>query len=304
MAFDFYFAGSQAQETEDLMVKLNANVLKSYINDRSNIVKWFRYKDMGWTGKLLIDNGAFTVHRKGGKLDIDKYIEWLNENDKYIDYAIALDDIPGKWGEVKTSEQVKLSPVRTWENYLYMLTKVKSPQKLLPVFHMGENFNYLTSMLNSGLISSNYICLSGNKELTNKQREDWYSKCFYLIKQSNMPTVRVHCLGSATIQNAEKFPFTSMDATSWIMTGANGSILTDYGIIYVSSSGDNLKDYVYNLPSDAVQKIIDYCKKYDMSLSDITQDYRARMLMNIHYLYDKSKSCKDASYNIGKRRLF
>jgi len=74
MAFDFYFAGTQCQESTELLKDLGCNVLKSYVNDRKEINKWFQYKKDGWTGKLLIDNGEFTFHRKGGSLDIDEYI--------------------------------------------------------------------------------------------------------------------------------------------------------------------------------------------------------------------------------------
>ena len=89
MAFDFYFAGTQCQEADDLMVSFNANVLKSYVNDKRSIQKWFGHKRNGWKGKLMIDNGEFTFHRHGGSLDIDEYIDWINSNDEYIDYAIA-----------------------------------------------------------------------------------------------------------------------------------------------------------------------------------------------------------------------
>ena len=179
MAFDFYFAGTQCVEADEMICKLNGNVLKSFVNDKKDIQKWFERKRNGWTGKLMIDNGAFTVYRQGGTLDIDKYIEWLNEYDEYIDYAVALDNIPGKWREGHTAEEVKASALKTWENYLYMTERVKSPQKLLPVFHMGEHFDNLERYLKcEGL---EYMCISALKDITNKQREEWYSKCYSFI---------------------------------------------------------------------------------------------------------------------------
>ena len=296
MAIDFYFAGSQAIETEELMVTLNANVLKSYINDKNNILKWFEYKKNGWKGKLIIDNGAFTIHRKGGIIDIDKYIAWLNENDEYIDYAIALDDIPGKWGQPKTAEDVLNSPIKTWENYIYMVKHLKSPHKILPVFHMGENFNHLENMLESPELKSDYICLSGNKELTNAQREAWYTKCFHIIKNSNRPDIKTHCLGSATMQNAEKFPFTSMDATSWIMNGANGNIFTRYGTVYVGDGGKSLT-------ADEQKIVKELLDKYGLDFADI-ENYKVRMLFNIYYLHEKSLSVEFKGLSASARRLF
>ena len=297
MAFDFYFAGTQCEEAEKIMVELNANVLKSYLNDKNNIPRWFEAKHNGWKGKLLIDNGAFTLHRKGGQLDIDKYIDWLNEHIDDIDLAIALDDIPGKWGHKKTLEQIQGSAEVTWKNYLYMIEKVTQPQKLIPVFHMYENFKFLENMVNSDELLSDYICISGSKELTNSQRESWYEQCFNIIKRSKRPNIKVHCLGSATMQNAEKFPFTSMDATSWIMTGANGGILTDCGVVYVGDSGKSLT----KAQKEAVQSILD---EYHLSLEDIGKDYRARMCVNVRQLYKDSQKCEYVGLKYERRKLF
>lgn len=293
MAFDFYFAGTQCTEADDLIQKLNANVLKSYVNDKKEILKWFERKRNGWQGKLMIDNGEFTFHRKGGSLNIDEYIQWLNDNDECIDYAIALDKIPGRWGHVKTREEIAQAPEQTWNNYCYMYERVKSPKKLLPVFHQYDNFKWLEQILKSGM--PEYICLSGNKELTNKQREDWYETCYSYIYKLN-PNVKVHCLGSATLQNAERFPFTSMDATSWIMTGANGSILTDVGVVYV---GTAIK--LSDIERQAVEKIV---SKYGLTVDDVITNYKARMVANVNYLYEKSLSTEFKNKRSTNRRLF
>ena len=306
MAFDFYFAGSQCQETTDLIKDLDANVLKSFYNDMSDILKWFEYKKQGWKGKLLIDNGAFTVHRQGGEIKIDSYIEWLNSNDSMIDYAIALDHIPGKWGERKTEEQVKQAPIKTWENYLYMIDRCKSPQKLLPVFHQGEDYKYLKQIVEHKINDKfvQYICISGNKELTNKQREDFYLHCFDVISKSNNQNIKTHFLGSATLSNAKRFPVTSMDATSWIMTGANGSIFTDWGNVKISKESKKDKDNIVNLPKNVQQSISDYCKKHNITLEQAQDSYRYRMVLNIYYLYEQSKKISYNNRSLTVKKLF
>ena len=294
MAFDFYFAGTQCDEADEVMVSLNANVLKSYVNDQKSIQKWFERKKNGWKGKLMIDNGAFTFHRHGGSLNIDEYIEWINANDEYIDYAIALDDIPGTWGMERTLDDYKESCEKTWQNYLYMKERVKNYKKLLPVFHMSEDFSYLRRYLE--LPDLEYICISGFKDLTNKQREEWYEKCFYEIAHSSHPDIKVHCLGSATMSNASKFAFTSMDATSWIMTGANGSILTDMGVVYLGKR-IKLSDKEY----EVVHDILD---RYGYTVEQAIDNYRIRVCANVHYLYDKSRTLEYVGTSCMKRRLF
>lgn len=306
MAFDFYFAGSQCEEATQVMIKLNANVLKSYINEQKQISEWFDRKDKGWTGKLLIDNGAFTVHRQGGEINIDEYIQWLNNNDSHIDYAIALDNIPGKWGRKRTYEELKNSPIITWENYVYMCEKYNNPFKLLPVFHQGEEFKYLKQIVNHKINGEyvKYICISGNKELTNKQREKWYAECYTIIKESPNPDVKVHCLGSATISNAVKFPFTSMDATSWIMTGANGGILTDFGVVKVSKESAGDVDNIKNCPQAVVDFVNKQCDQYGITLEQLQESYKNRMCMNVHYLYNTSQKTNYNGKLIKVNKLF
>jgi len=306
VAFDFYFAGSQCEETTNLLKELNANVLKSYVNDMNEILKWFEYKKQGWTGKLLIDSGAFTAHRKETVLDIDKYIKWLNDNDNVIDYAIELDHIPGRWGQVKTFEHTEIGAKESWNNYLYMTEHCISPLKILPVFHQGENLKYLKRIVNYKINDTfvPYICISGNKELTSKQREDWYAQCYNIIKQSNNPNVKVHCLGSATLSNIVKFPLTSMDATSWIMTGATGSIFSDYGNIVVSKESKSSPEYIGNLPIEAQNVVSNYCNKYGITLEQVQDNYRYRMLINIHYMFDKSQTTSYVKRNLIRRTLF
>lgn len=302
MAFDFYFAGSQCEEATRLMIDNNMNILKSYMNDKKKIRELFEEKDKGWKGKLLIDNGAFTIHRQGGSVDIDEYINWLNENDDHIDLAIALDSIPGKWGEKRTPEELKYSQDKTWENYLYMIERVKSPQKLLPVFHHCEDFYCLERFLNHKINGEyiKYMCISGNKQLTNKQREEFYKKCFAIIHKSPNPNIKIHCLGSATLSNARRYPFTSMDASSWIMTGANGGIMTDMGVIKVSKESQKDPDNIVNQSEDAKKFVYNQCEEFGIPLEDLQDNYRKRVCMNVLYMFARSQS---TDYIGGKIRL-
>lgn len=305
--FDFYFAGTQCKEADDLIVKLNANRLLSYLNDKKTILDYFNNKRSGWKGKLMIDSGAFTAHRKDIELDLDKYCDWINKNHMWFDFCIQLDHIPGKWGEIKTAEQLAKAPEESWKNYLYMLDKVNCPEKILPVFHQGEHFKYLTQMVEHKINGKyiDYICISGNKELTPQQREDWYQLMYSVVHNSKNPNVHIHCLGSATISNAEMFPFTSMDATTWIMVGANGGIMTPRGIVYVSDRCLTDKSHINNMPKEAIDYVKNYCDTIDVLLEDCILDYKARAIANVNYLFTMSRTCKYVgSKNIKSRRLF
>lgn len=297
MSFDFYFAGATTPRIRDALIRLNANVLKSYVTDKSQIVKFFDAKKHGWQGKLMIDNGAFTLHRQGGSVDIDEYIQWINHNDSCIDFAIALDHIPGKWRQVRTFSDYEFAAQKTWENYMYMVERVKSPEKLLPVFHNGSNLKYLERILSYDKL--NYLCLAGRKDVTHSEQEDFYQKCFSVIDKLR-PDIRVHCLGSAVQSDVEKFGFTSMDSTSCNMIAANGNIIISGTPVYVGA-GLNSLNYINSRIKDI---IVSRCEEYGISIDSICSDYQSRCIFNIMYMFELSKSVNYVGNRIGKKKLF
>ena len=304
--FDFYFAGSQCPESDAKIVELGGNRLFSYLLDKTSINKYIEYRKNGWQGKLIIDSGAFTAHRKDVHIDIDDYCNWLNQYQEHIFKAIVLDHIPGKFGVARTAEDVMYAQQKSYENYCYMVQKVTRPQMILPVFHQGESLEYLDKYLDFRIDGKplDYICISGMKDLTRQQRQDWYHTVYDRIANSSNPNVKTHILGSATLSDAEQFPLTSMDATSWIMTSASGSILTDYGVVYVSEKGTNLPNHINNMPQEAKDNISKYLKSIYMTLDDVCANYKNRTLANVCYLYNKSRVTEFIGSTIRRRRLF
>lgn len=297
MAFDFYFAGATTERIRNTIVKLNANVLKSYYTDKSAINKFFEYKKLGWKGKLMIDNGEFSFHRNGGSINIDEYIDWINKNDEYIDYVIAVDSIPGKWRVPKTADDYKKATINTWNNYLYMRDRVVSPNKLLPVFHQGDDFSALERFLS--LPDLDYMCISGSKDLTNAERENFYQSCFDIINKVN-PNIKIHCLGSATISNVERFPFTSLDSTTCNMVAAMGNIFINGQVTYV---GDNCKE-IYSKGPEYINALEKYCDNIGVSVQDIGNEYQSRCIFNIEYMYKKSCDITTTKSEVKRRKLF
>lgn len=289
MGFDFYFAGTQSPQTTQLLINLNANILRSYANDMKSIKALMELKKEGkYSGKLFIDSGAFSVHRNGKVLDVDKYIEWLNENSMYLDYFVQIDHIPGTFGEQKKFEHAIESTEKSWENYLYMVSRLKEPYKLIPVFHAPEPYSHLERIVNYkiGDVYVPYICLSYPKDGSyDKLKWSWLQSCFSVIKNSNNPNVKVHCLGCAIKPLLELFPFTSSDATSWLQTSANGGIMTDYGNILMSDRKQNDATNYENLPQAAKDKIQELAASCGISVDELKSNYKARSDFNVMHLH-------------------
>lgn len=302
MAVDFFFAGNQHLDCRNLLCELNANVLKSYANDKKELLEWYERRHNGWTGKLFVDSGAFSVHKSGATVEVDPYIDYLNEHEADITYYIQLDHIPGVWGQVRTVEMTLESCDKTWDNFQYMYARLKNPKKLCPVYHMGEPMWALERIIDSEY-DFECICISGSKDIQQNQHLDWYDKCINKIK-TRRPDVRIHMLGVGKPQLNHKLNMSSMDATNWIMTGVNGSIFTPYGIVCVSDRQKSSADCIFNMTQEARDKIEQYCQSQGYSLAQAGEDYKIRLLMNIKYLYQLSQTVQYEPTIIKRRTLF
>ena len=310
MAFNLYFAGSQCKEVDELMVKLNCNRLFSQENDRKNIQNWQGYKHSRRTqykGNIFIDSGAFSVHTKGIELNVDEYIDYINSIDDDIHIFAQVDKIPGEFGKEKTKEQILEAPKLSWDNYLYMKEKVVSRDKLLPIFHQGEDFKWLHNMLeytheDGSHIS--YIGISPANDKSAKEKEIFIHKCFNIIKKSSNPSVKTHAFGMTSKWILERYPFTSADSTSWLMTGANGNIMTPYGVILVSDKKLSEPSLIMNMPDEAQKNIQHFVEKLGYTLESAMCDYKVRMCINISYLKKWADDYEYRPLTISKKSLF
>lgn len=291
---DIYFAGAYSNEIENIIIKENYNKLLSNANDRKKISWYVDKKKSGeWQGKLFIDSGAFSTHRSGKQVDLEDYINFINENHEYFDLYVQVDDIPGKWGQPKTKEELESSPPKTWNNYLYMRSKLIDADKLLPVFHQGEDFKYLKQFLeyqdeNGERIK--YMCISSNKNLDSRKRYEWYKQCYEVIEKSSNPNIKIHSLGTQSEHHCSTIPFTSADATSWIMSAGNGSIYTKYGAVHISDRSKSEKDYILNNCEKDVFE--DYVKSCGFSAEELATNHNKRVEWNLRYLGEWAKNMK------------
>jgi hypothetical protein len=90
----------------------------------------------------------------------------------------------------------------------------------VPCFHYGEPYDFLQHYISN----YDYICISAPKGAG--QRE-FLDTCFkrYICDASGLPRVKVHGFAIASIDLPLRYPFYSVDATTWMIIGRYGSIL-------------------------------------------------------------------------------
>ena len=303
MSFNLYLAGGKVKTQDDIIIKRGCDVLFSQINDRKAIKKFLELMS---NNKLFIDSGAYSAWSKNKHIDVDDYIKFINENtDKFTLFA-SVDDIPGELRRKPTLWEQRESPAKSWHNYLYMREQVKDKDKLLPVFHIGEDFRHLQNMLDATFNGEHipYIGLGGTVGLNPSVKEDWYKQCFKVIQQSSNPNVKVHAFGMTSIDILENYPFESADSTTWLMASINGELCTKYGRILVTPR-TRYRSYHYDKASPFIQQYIqEQCIKYGTTLEQCMEDQESRQLYNINYFKDWADNYKYKGNNRYQKRLF
>ena len=138
---------------------------------------------------IFLDSGAFSAMNLGKAIDIDAYCNFIILTGVRR-YAVL--DVIGDAQE-------------TYKNFLFMKSKYNlSP---IPVFHMGGTEEELIRLL-----ECNYIALGGLVKSANI--DNHLKKCWEIIlKRPNPP--KVHGFGLTNIEMMKKYPWASVDSSSF-----------------------------------------------------------------------------------------
>ena len=301
MSFNLYYAGAQCAEVEDWLVANKCHKLYSQLTERRAIKRWL---DRNPTSNLFIDSGAYSAHSRGVELDVDEYIDYLNDLDDLVTIFAQVDKIPGTLGKARTLDDIEEAPALSWDNYLYMRTKLKSPDKCLPIFHQGENIKWLDNMLEATFDGEHipYIGISPCNDLNVHQKEIYISECFKHIKNSSNPNVKVHAFGMTSLKVLERYPLYSADSTSWVLIAAMGSVMTPWGTYYVGDRLKSSKNLNY-FSDDVKDKVNEYFVSIGSSLQDVSENYVSRLLANCKFTHNWALNYQYRPMGVSKKKL-
>ena len=223
--------------------------------------------------ELFLDSGAFSAWTQKVEINIQDYITFIKTHENVIDVYANLDVIG--------------SPEKTWENQLIMEKAGLLP---LPVYHTPfENPKWLRRYLDRGY---DYIALGGmaggavSKQQITKQLDSVFFD--QLCDQKGMPKVKVHGFGLTALSILLRYPWYSVDSTSWVVTGRMGSIYIprhkggewiydeNSWKIAVSNRSPNTKEagkHIETLPPTEKRICLDYIhnKGYELGVSEFKE---------------------------------
>lgn len=168
---------------------------------------------------FFLDSGAYSAWSQGTEIDIDEYAAFIRHNIEHIEVYANLDVIAGQPGRHASAAEREEGARLSWENFLYLRREGLRP---LPVYHAGESWKWLDNMLSYGC---DYIGLGGLVGLNAERRRDWLDTVFKRITdKEGMPIVKTHGFGMTAIPLIFRYPWHSVDSTTWIKITANGGI--------------------------------------------------------------------------------
>lgn len=315
----YIFSGSLSSRMVDGLIRLHEegkfepmDVLVSQL-DRSGVNQMLDLSEKGIVKSLFIDSGAFSIHSLGfekvakGKFAtiddfIDEYIDFCNGIDDKIIAIAQVDHIPGVFKQSKNPEDYEESVRLSWENFQYMLPKVKSPEKLLYVFHQGESFDALGKILdwrdeNGKPIQ--YLGISPSNDRAVGDKDVYLKEVYDYIAKSSVPDIRTHLFGYTSLPGLPKFRWYSCDSTSHRLRAAYNKCFTrKWGTISFSQTRNARTKTDMSFPdicdADTLKELKELLDYYGYTIEDMQNESSARTVVDI---CETQKFVKENPYN-------
>ncbi|MCK9520459.1 MAG: hypothetical protein M0R74_15760 [Dehalococcoidia bacterium] len=171
---------------------------------------------------LFLDSGAFSAWTQGVAINLDDYIQFCLEHLDIVDVIVNLDVIPGRPYQKLTSADIEESATQGWANYEKMLDAGIPKDKLIHIFHQGEDMKWLKRMVKE----IPYIGISPANDKSTDQKMRWLDHCMqYVCDSDGMPLVKFHGFAVTSLRMMLRYPWYSVDSTTWVVMSRNGQIL-------------------------------------------------------------------------------
>ena len=255
-------AASETSGTEHMRIAHRAREkypwdLESYFYMQNNwrIIEQMR-KDKR---TIFMDSGAFSMYTQKVDVSIEAYAKFLLDNKDIWHVASNLDD-------------VFKNEAKSWEN---QKTMESLGVKVQPVFHCREDERWLVKYLDAGY---DYIFLGGMVPESTPWLKGWLDRLWthYLTNKDGTARIKVHGFGLTTLQLMFRYPWFSVDSTSWVMTSSYGGCFVD-----MPEPGGGMRDYKVNFSTDS-GRVRDLDQHYD-TLPKATQERIRKRVEELGY---------------------
>lgn len=178
---------------------------------------------------LFLDSGAFTAFTQKVEIKVEDYAKYYHNVYQRFSVCSSLDAIgdPAK-------------------SYKYLKDLESLGCQVQPVYHAREPIEWLCRYIDEGY---DYIFIGGMVPETTNWLRYWLDGLFtnYLCTRDGKPRVKLHGFGLTDQTLMFRYPWYSVDSTSWIFTGMFG------GCVFMTETG--LEKVVFSNKSPAAKKM-------------------------------------------------
>lgn len=170
---------------------------------------------------LFLDSGAFSAYTQNVQIDIRAYADFCKRHSSIVHQASVLDAIGDYRGTFANQRALEQLGVAT-----------------LPCFHYGEP----TEVLDWYVANYTYITIGGMVPISTPQLKVWLDRLFekHLCHPDGTPKVKVHGFGLTSLPLMERYPWYSVDSSTWVQWAAHGMVLIPHvGRVSVSSRSEH-----------------------------------------------------------------
>lgn len=223
--------------------------------------------------KVFLDSGAFSAFTKGVSVDIPKYCEYIKRNKDIIEHVD---------GDILASVLDGIGdPLKTYQNQLEMERLGVRP---LPCFHYGEDERYLEWYI----ANYTYITIGGMVPISTPQLKIWLDRIWekYLTDGAGRPKVRVHGFGLTTVSLMERYPWYSVDSSSWVQIARVGGmmLMPEARVINVSNQSPQRRvegQHIDTLTPPLRQAVEEKLRSCGVDTERMRETYLSRWCYNI-----------------------
>lgn len=242
--------------------------------------------------KVFLDSGAFSAFSLGSEIDIGRYCDYIHENADIIDFPSVLDAIGDAEGTFRNQEEME-----------------RRGTNPLPCFHYGEP----TDLLDYYVSKYPYITIGGMVPISSPQLKVWLDRLWeqHLTHADGTPKIKVHGFGLTSLPLMMRYPWYSVDSSTWVQWAANGMILvpTRTGQLDVSSKSSRRKEAGQHLDTLApIQRkaIEDEIRGFHIDPDRLRDLYYSRWAWNAWAFpwYARSKKWEGDRLSIKEQGLF
>lgn len=167
----------------------------------------------------VLDSGAFSAHNSGAVIDLQEYIDHCSQllaTDTKLTEVYALDIIGDGEASLRNCEEM-----------------IRQGVPAIPVFHLGSPWGLLEEM------APRYDKIALGGMVKTARKDDFIGQCF-----ARLWPKKIHAFGVATRQMLMRWPFHSVDASTWTYNCERFGNWHVFGNMHVPRASYNLRSEV------------------------------------------------------------